>query len=98
MKIFFLSSLCLCFLLTPSLTNAIILGGVEGNAKEWVKVGCDSCCYVENKSQKRVSATMALSLGASITEIIFPNEKKYFYIGSTCMTSAFGIFVNFKDD
>ena len=89
-------ALSLLFLNVPS--QAAIIGGVQGNAASWVESGCNSCCYVENKSQKRIRATLSLALGASVTEIVFPKAKKAFILDGKCLTSAFALVVNFIPD
>jgi hypothetical protein len=78
--------------------SAQYLGGIVGEAKGWVEGGCGPCCFVTNKSQKRIRATVSLALGASVTETVFPGDKKVFMLGNQCVTSAFGLHVDFIPD
>jgi len=76
--------------------GAQYLGGVSGNAKGDVTAGCSTCCYVENKGSKAITATVVMALGASVTYTVAPGERQVFMLGSSCVTSGFGLVVNYK--
>lgn len=94
-KILIASALSM-LLAAPS--QAQLLGGVQGNAAGWVEAGCNACCFVVNKSSKRIKATLALAMGSSISQTVFPGDRKTFTLGQNCMTSGFALIVEFIPD
>ncbi len=78
---------------SPSMAQ--FMGGVAGTAKSEVEAGCGPCCYVVNKSSKPIRATVALALGAGVSLTVSPGEKQVFMLGNTCVTSGFGLFVDY---
>lgn|SRR6185295_17048478 len=95
---YLLGTLFLVFLCTAAQpTRAQIIGGASGSAAGWIEYGCGPCCFVRNMSSKRIRATLALALGASVTETVFPNQTKTFTLNGSCLTSGFGIFADFID-
>jgi hypothetical protein len=74
---------------------AQFLGGIAGSAKSEVVAGCGPCCFVENKSAKPIRATVALALGAAVSLTVAPGERQVFILGNTCVTSGFGLFVDY---
>lgn len=81
----------------PIEAPAQIIGGAKGDAAEWVEWGCHPCCFVKNRSAKRIDAGLAHTLGAVIVRA-FPGDTKYFYFGGACLTGGWVLSVKFVPD